>query len=156
MMQQSCIYKPEKLLLQLYCIYTFDMKDQFAGFNIDFVGFITSLLCAIHCACLPLLLSLTSLVGLGFLNNPWIEYSIVLISLSIASYALILGYRRCHHKPLALIVVFNGFALIILGHFLNIEWIEITFTSSGAIAVASAHFINWKHIRHKLLKEPAN
>jgi len=129
------------------------MKDQFIGLNIDFFGFMISLLCAVHCAGLPFLLSLTAISGLSFLNNIWIEFGIVLISLAIASYALILGYRRCHQRPLALVTVFSGFTLIILGRFLNFEWAEIAFTSFGAITIAGAHFINWRHVNHELLKK---
>lgn len=132
------------------------MKEQFVGLHVDFVGFAASLLCAVHCAGLPLVLSFAPLMGIGFLSNPWVEYSMVLMSLLIASYALIVSYRQCHHNPLALIVVFAGFFLISLGHVFNIEWVEITLTSCGAIAVANAHFINWKHIKHEVLQQAIN
>lgn len=129
------------------------MKEQFVGLHVDFVGFVASLLCAVHCAGIPILLSFAPLMGLGFLSNPWVEYSMILLSLLIASYALIVSYRQCHHNPLALIIVFTGFILISLGHVFSIEWAEIVLTSCGAIAVASAHFINWKHVRHEFLRQ---
>lgn len=129
------------------------MKEQFVGLHVDFIGFIASLLCALHCAGLPLLLSVAPLMGLGFLSNPWVEISMILVSLLLASCALMVSYRRCHHKPLALITVFMGFVLISLGHTLKLEWAEIVLTSSGAITVASAHFINWRHVRHELFQQ---
>ncbi|WP_422359203.1 MerC domain-containing protein [Reichenbachiella sp.] len=121
--------------------------------SLDYVGFISSLVCAIHCGGLPLLISFTSLSGLGYLNNPWIEVALILFSLIIAFYALIIGYRRCHHRPLALIIVTLGFALLLFGHTSSSEWFEITFSTLGAIAIASAHFVNWKHIRYEYLKK---
>lgn len=129
------------------------MKERFVGGHVDFIGFVASLLCAVHCAGLPLILSFAPLMGLGFLSNPWVEYSMIFMSLLIASYALIVSYRQCHHKPLALIIVCTGFVLISLGHVFSIEWAEIVLTSCGATAVASAHFINWKHVRNELLQQ---
>ena len=122
------------------------MKNQFVGLHLDFVGFSASMLCAIHCAALPFLLSMAPLAGLQFLDNPWIEYSIILLSFFIASNALIHGYRRHHRKSLALILAIIGFVLISLGHTLGVELIEILFTSCGGLLVAIAHLINWKHI----------
>ena len=70
------------------------MKNQFVGLHPDFMGFSASLLCAVHCAALPFLLTLAPLAGLQFLRNPWVEYALILISFGIACYALIPGYRR--------------------------------------------------------------
>ena len=123
------------------------MKNNFLSFNADFIGFSASLLCAIHCAALPFAFALAPLAGLRFLQDPRIEYAIIMISLLIASYALIHGYRRHHQKPLALLVVLVGFTLIGIGHLLQTELQELILTSSGATIVAIAHVINWKHIR---------
>ncbi|SDM70959.1 MerC mercury resistance protein [Catalinimonas alkaloidigena] len=123
------------------------MKDQFMGLHWDFVGFSASLLCAFHCAALPFLLSLAPLAGLQFLHTPWIEYTILLVSFLVASYALIQGYRRHHHKPTALLLVTFGFLLISTGHFLPGEWQELLLSSGGAILIALAHLLNWKLIR---------
>ena len=123
------------------------MKNQFIGLHLDFIGFSASLLCAIHCAALPFLLSMAPLAGLQFLDNPWIEYAIIILSFTIASNALIHGYRRHHHKSLALIIAIIGFILIALGHTLGSEQVELFFTPSGGILIAVAHLINWKHIQ---------
>ncbi|NJN24895.1 MAG: MerC domain-containing protein [Cyclobacteriaceae bacterium] len=122
--------------------------------NLDLVGFSVSLLCAVHCAALPFLLSLAPLAGLHYLNNPWIEYAIILLSFCIASYALIHGYRRHHQKPLALVIVVVGFILIGTGHLIQSEWKEITLTSVGAVVVAMAHFINWEQVKKSHVEFP--
>lgn len=123
------------------------MKNQFVGLHLDFIGFITSLLCALHCAALPILLSMAPLAGLQFLANPWIEYVIILLSFFIASNALIHGYRKHHHKLLALTIAVIGFVLIGLGQVLEPEWREALLTSSGGTIIAIAHLVNWKQVK---------
>ncbi|UXX78809.1 MerC domain-containing protein [Reichenbachiella carrageenanivorans] len=130
------------------------MKNQFIGLHLDFVGFSASLLCSLHCATLPSLLSLTSLASLQFLNTFWIEYSIILVSFSIASYALVHGYRKHHQKPTALVIVLSGFILIISGHLFQAEWHETVLTPCGAAVVAIAHFVNWIQIKQSSVEFP--
>ena len=130
------------------------MKNQFVGLHLDFVGFSASLLCAVHCAALPFLLSLAPLAGLQFLENPWIEYTIILVSFFVASYALVHGYRRHHRKALALIIVTIGFFFIGAGHLLHMEWTEVVFTSCGGTLIATAHLINWRQIRQSKVGFP--
>ncbi|HAA11802.1 MAG TPA: MerC domain-containing protein [Cytophagales bacterium] len=123
------------------------MKNKFIGLHLDFIGFSASMLCAIHCAAVPFLLTLAPLAGLQFLENPWIEYSIILLSLFIASNALIHGYRKHHKKSLPLMIALAGFLLIGAGHGLATESQEIFLTSVGGVSIAIAHLINWRYIR---------
>jgi len=123
------------------------MKVPFVGLHGDFFGFSASMLCAVHCAVLPFLLSLSPMVGLRALQNPWIEYVIILISFCIASYTLVRSYHKHHQRKQALIIVVLGFLLIATGHLIGHGWQEILFTSSGAVTVAVAHLINWKQMR---------
>jgi hypothetical protein len=130
------------------------MKNQFIGIHLDFIGFSASLLCALHCALLPFLLTLTPLMGLKFMDNPAIEYAFIAVSVFIAFPALIHGFRGHHHKPLSLIVVTVGFILIGIGRLPHHEWQEIVLSSLGAIIVAGAHVINWKHIQQSNVRYP--
>ena len=130
------------------------MKNQFVGLHLDFIGFGASVLCAVHCAALPLLLSHAALAGLQFLENPWIEYAIILLSLIIASKALIHGYHKHHRKLLPLILAVIGYILIGWGHVSEIEWGEILLTSCGGLAIAIAHFVNWKHLKQSSMASP--
>ena len=41
--------------------------------NLDVIGMATSLLCAVHCALIPTLLSFSSLAGIRFLDNVWLD-----------------------------------------------------------------------------------
>lgn len=122
------------------------MKNRFAGLHIDFIGFVASLLCAVHCAALPFLLALSPLAGLQFLDNHWIEYAIILFSFVIASRALLQGYRY-HKKLIPLILTVTGFAFIGLGQVIELEWMEALFMSIGGVTIATAHLINWKLLK---------
>ncbi len=127
------------------------IKNQFVGLHLDFIGFSASLLCALHCAALPLLLSLAPLTGLQFLDNPWIEYTLILLSVVIASNALIHGYRRHHQKLMALLVAATGFSLITMGRLIEVEWSEVLLTSTGGVVIAMAHLLNWRDIRRSAM-----
>ncbi|MEO1254294.1 MAG: MerC domain-containing protein [Bacteroidota bacterium] len=122
------------------------MKNHFVGLHLDFIGFSASLLCAIHCAALPFLLTLAPLAGLQFLDNHWIEYAIIFISFFIASSSLIHGYRKHHKKKVSLIIATIGFVLILIGQIAGSEWMEAFLTSCGGITIAIAHLINWKYV----------
>ena len=122
------------------------MKNQFVSWNLDFVGFSASLLCAIHCAALPFLLTLAPLAGLQFLDNHWIEIGMIILSLFIATSSL-LGSYRTHRRYGALMIAMLGFGLILAGKLLEGEWQEMLFTSSGGFAIAIAHIVNWNLIR---------
>ena len=130
------------------------MKNQFVGLHLDFVGFSASLLCVLHCVALPFLLSLTPLAGLQFIDNPWVEYVIILLSLFIASNAFLRSYNRHHQKSLVLIIAVLGFILIGIGQVLEPEWKEVLLTSSGGVIIAIAHLINWKQIKQSKLESP--
>jgi len=127
------------------------MKNQFVGLHLDFFGFSASMLCALHCAALPFLLTLAPLAGLQFLDNHWIEYTVILLSLLIASNSLIASYRKNHKRLVAIIVALGGFLLIGFGQISESEFNEALFTSTGGAMIAIAHLINWRLI--KKLKE---
>jgi hypothetical protein len=122
------------------------MKNQFVGLHSDFIGFSASLLCALHCAALPFLLTMAPLAGIQFLGNPWVEKSMILLSFGIACYALVPGYRL-HRKPLALILVALGLSCIGFAHTVAPEDFEAVFTPIGGGLIAVAHLINWKQTR---------
>lgn len=123
-----------------------DLSSSARTVNLDLVGLCTSLLCALHCSALPILLSLSPLAGLQFLNDPKVEYTFILLSFSIASYALVYGYRRHHQRAMPLVIMSLGFILIVISHLQGSEPLEVVLTTSGAVSIAISHLINWKLI----------
>lgn len=110
---------------------------------IDALGMMASIVCAIHCAALPLLLSLSTLTSLHFLANPWIEYSVIILSLFLALVSFLPAFKRHHGKYSPLIFLGVGFVFIGFGQSGLFSIDEVILTVSGASFIATAHAINW-------------
>ncbi len=123
------------------------MEDKFFGFNWDFLGFMASIACALHCSMLPLLLAAGALGGLAWLEHPIVEAFFIMVSLIVASWSLIGSYVNRHRNLTALITVVLGFVLIIASRFAE-GGAEMLLTTLGGLVIALAHVINWR-----LLKE---
>jgi hypothetical protein len=113
--------------------------------KLDNVGMTASLLCAIHCAVVPLVITSLPLVGLGFLANPLVEWSMIILALFVGVYAIGLSYFRTHHKPLPMILLILGFLIIIIGHLFVSGWREGIVVPIGGLLIATAHFFNYKY-----------
>ena len=120
----------------------------FFTLHVDAFGFTASLLCAIHCMAVPILLTVSTWGWLEILNDPSIEKSVVVTSALLAMISIVPSYFR-HHKSLkAIVLVASGFVLIGIGR-LGADGIpEILFTSVGAAVVGSAHYLNWRLYRN--------
>ena len=125
------------------------MKNTFVGTHLDFVGFATSIACAIHCAFFPFLISSLPFLGLGFLQSTWIENGIILLSLLLALYPMSQGYLKYHHKKLPILIVSLGFAIIACGILWSPEDLEFIITPIGAILIGLAHYLNWRNINSR-------
>ncbi|MGF7079623.1 MerC domain-containing protein [Mucilaginibacter sp. UYCu711] len=112
--------------------------------RLDNIGMVTSTLCAIHCAIVPLLLSGLPLIGLGFLKEPWVEWSMIALSFFIALSSIGRCFISRHRKILPLVIMLTGFAFIISGHIAKQEYFEILMVPLGGLIIASAHFVNHK------------
>lgn len=122
-------------------------KNQFIGLHLDFIGFSASLLCAIHCMAVPFLVTLAPLARLHVFHASWLEYTVIFLSFCIGSISLVHGYQTHHQNGLALVILVAGFLLIGSGHLFKTHWGELLLTGSGGIVIATAHLINWRHIR---------
>lgn len=119
------------------------MKNKFFGLNLDFIGFTASILCALHCAALPLILAVTATTGSSFIENSGIEVLVIATSVIIAGAAVFKGYlKHKQTKPLYFIAI--GFILLIAGHAFHSLVLEVILISIGAVFIASAHVTNWK------------
>lgn len=113
--------------------------------GLDNVGMTASILCAIHCALVPLLITSLPLLGLGFLANPWLEWGMIILALLIGVYAIGVSYFGTHHKLLPMILLISGFIIIITGHLLVTTWQEAIIVPVGGLLIATAHFFNVKY-----------
>lgn len=122
-------------------------SNHFLSFNKDFLGFLASMLCAIHCAALPLILTISTLSGLSFLANHAIEFVFLGISAVIATWSLIPAYRKHHHNYIPLLIVAIGFIFLISSRFIPHGTLEHTLTAIGGFIVAISHIVNWRLLK---------
>jgi hypothetical protein len=130
----------------LHLIYICGMDHHKTAARIDSIGITASTLCAIHCAVVPLLFTSLPLIGVGFLASPQVEWGMIVFALMIGLYSIGLSYLRTHQRPLPVVLLIIGFAVIILGH-LFLNWLVEGFVVPvGGLAVATAHFVNYKSV----------
>lgn len=125
--------------------------------TLDVAGTTTSLACAIHCATMPLVLAVAPLSGIAlFLANPRIEWLLVGVSLLIASVSLVAGFRL--HRSRQILLFFLGAATILLVARLGEElaWSipARAMSITGAVALASAHLLNYAECRRRSHARP--
>jgi MerC mercury resistance protein len=107
-----------------------------------------SLACAVHCAVLPLLLAVLPAIGLAWLDSPWVDWSMVALAAMIALRAH-RGEFTVHRRCLPMGVAVAGLVVIITTICLfkgsaSHHYIQ----ASGAVVVASSHFLNRHLCRH--------
>lgn len=115
--------------------------------TIDIVALTSSLICAVHCAVIPLVLSFSSLANFYFLKNPYIELTFISFGIFFILYSLWPSYKKNHHNSKPLRYAAFGFTLIALGRLNLSELFEIIHTVTGASLLSFAHYLNWKLLR---------
>lgn len=111
----------------------------------DLLGISVSVLCALHCVGLPLLLSSFTLLGSQWLHNPWLEVSMIVISLLLGVLSF---YRGCfvqHKNKLPLLLFVPGVALLLLNQ--QNERHAFYLIPAATVLIAVAHFINYRKCR---------
>ncbi|MHA7831936.1 MAG: MerC domain-containing protein [Flagellimonas sp.] len=119
----------------------------------DIIALTSSLICAVHCAAVPVLLSFSSLASLHFLHHPAIEWSFIGLGLVFVFVSLWPSYKKVHYSAKPLLIATAGFGLIALGRLDLSETWEVVNTVTGAVLVSAAHFVNWKLLRLKVKHE---
>jgi hypothetical protein len=117
-------------------------KGNFTGV-INSIGLWASLACALHCAFLPVLLTISLFSGLEFLEDHAIEVGVLAFSASIAFLSLVPTYLQ-NRWPIPLYWALGGFVLILSGHAYFSSPFEHFATVVGALMVAGAHWMNRK------------
>ncbi|WP_234179472.1 MerC family mercury resistance protein [Sphingopyxis sp. NFH-91] len=120
----------------------------------DLIGVGLSLACLVHCLALPLLLLAAPALS-AWLSLPESFHAVILL-LAAPAAALALAEDRRHHRhcyPVAAAPI--GLALLAAGLAAHEGWVggldpetgDRLFTTMGALALASAHIVNWR-LRH--------
>jgi len=124
------------------------MNQRFFGLHLDFFGFIASFLCAIHCAALPIVLTVGVFGGLTWISDPAFELVFLLASIAIAALTLLNSVRKQQLTKSALILFVSGFVLLLISRMLpHTHGIELVFAVLGGFTIAGAHVHHWMSIR---------
>lgn len=113
----------------------------FSRFTSDTAGFLTSLLCAIHCSVVPVFISLGLLSSKSWLHSHSFDWVVIGMGVVIASYSLVGDYFKKHRNPVPVIIALTGFVLLMTGMIEHHGWM-LVFSVVGGILVAVAHLIN--------------
>lgn len=112
--------------------------------NWEAIGISASLICAIHCALMPLLLTSLPLFGVNLIENLWIEFSLLGIAFIVGLFSLWHGYRRHHHRVITLILFSFGIVLFLTHQLIHIAYSGLIFILPGVIAILLAHYLNFR------------
>jgi hypothetical protein len=104
------------------------------------MGIGLSLVCAVHCAALPLLAGACGLAGSHLPGGLWTEAALLAPAVLIGGYTTGGAYRRTG-QPLPLFLLVSGLALLAAGHLaLPLSW-ESPLAVLGAGLMVAAQFL---------------
>lgn len=110
--------------------------------NWDGLGIITSIVCAIHCGVLPILLPALSLFGVNIIHNAMFEWTMIIVAMSVGSYSLYHGFIKHHRSLIPAVFFFAGFTFLVMKQFLlNVELILLII---AVVFIISAHLMNYR------------
>ena len=118
----------------------------FINTHLDSFGIFTSLLCAIHCSILPLILALGLFSSLSWMESHATEAVFLALSMVFILTSLGSSYRNKHRNLLPLKVASGGLLLFAMALFLPHE-IHIISSTLGGLCVALAHFLNMRLLK---------
>ncbi len=130
--------------MQHYCKYLIFAASLIMNIklNWDALGIGTSILCAIHCALLPVLIGSFPVFGVNIIHNLVFEWSMIALAFAVGSYSLFHGYIK-HHRSLLPVLVFSvGFIFLVLKQFF--AQYETVFLIIAVLLIISAHFYNYR------------
>lgn len=111
-----------------------------AARNMDILGTTTSMLCAVHCAILPVLLSIGLIGGNSWLMHPLFEVIILGLTAIFVYFSIIRSYLRTRTDSRPVILAMIGILLILLHHFIPSNSVILIVT--GGMMIALAHLVN--------------
>ena len=115
------------------------MKDRL---NSSAIGTWLALICAVHCALTPLVISVMPLLAGSLFHAEWLEILLMGSGFAIGGWALWSNYRGMHGQPEPFMIGAGGGVLFILGYiFLPHSYLHFA-TFAGAALLVVAHIYN--------------
>jgi hypothetical protein len=120
--------------------------------NVDRIGMISSLTCAIHCTIMPLVVTMLPIIGLSLLATEEFEWMLLIGSAILGIVSLCFGFKK-HKSFKALSFLSTGLVLIVIGrlthhHYHSLKFFHldlyVLFLIAGGILVSFSHWLNNK------------
>lgn len=120
--------------------------------NWDALGITTSILCAIHCAILPLVVASLPVLGVNIVHNLIFEYGMIALAFAIGTWALSHGFRK-HHRRYVPWLLFTGGMLLLIAKQLWHQY-EFRLLPFAVILIIAAHLLNYRLSRKPVGPNP--
>jgi len=119
----------------------------------DMLGIGVGLICAVHCALLPVVLSTGILSGISWADHVVMDVLFLIASLVIGLYALVKSYRMYNHSIIPIVIASVGFMIIGYTIFLH-DHTQLLLPASGGVLLAIAHYYNYTlRVRHTVITD---
>jgi len=117
----------------------------FRKLNLDALGVTASILCAIHCAFLPLLMASLSIFGVDIIHNALFEYGMIILAFAIGTAALWHGFNRHHRRLTPWILFAIGIIFLIAKQIWPLY--ELGLLPFAVLFIIGAHILNYRWCR---------
>jgi hypothetical protein len=114
--------------------------------GLDFLGMSTSLICALHCSLVPLLLSFGAINGTHLSHNHYFDIFMVMLGFVIATFSLWKDFS-IHRSLLPVGLAGLGFFLLFLGVIIHLH--NPIYNILGGLFVCIAHIMNYRTNRSR-------
>ena len=110
--------------------------------NWDALGTTTSILCAIHCAILPLAVATLPVLGINIVHNAFFEYGMIGLAFLIGTWALWHGFSH-HHRRLTPWFLFVGGVILLIAKQVWHSY-ELRILPFAVLFIIAAHVLNFR------------
>jgi cadmium resistance protein CadD (predicted permease) len=114
----------------------------------DNLGILASLICALHCAILPIFFTSLPILGVNIIHYFPLEIAMIVLTCAIGIYAIYGSYKKHHRKILPIIIFSVGMFTIISKEFFEhgTIWFYMLL-SIGVLFIICAHLLNYKYCK---------
>ena len=108
----------------------------------DLLGISASVLCALHCVVVPIVLSSVSVISAPFLHQPWLEAALRFCSFIFGLLAFYKGCLQPHQSKWPVLLFVTGIALLVANQMT--EQHTLYLIPAASVLMISAHYLNYR------------
>ena len=109
----------------------------------DLLGIALSVLCAVHCLSVPLLLGAVPLAGLEIVADHEFEWVMMSLIFVVAAFTYFSGYRRHGRKEVFLFLALGVATFLLVRPLVSEAWHPVA-TLAGGLVFVTGHWKNWR------------